>query len=184
MAIAGYTRVCGKSTTGNLKFWVSEVTNVTSIAITGNEISTFTASASIFHRTQAALDTLARSEKAEGGKQGYKFTHEIKASFPKPSTLLKTYIEALENASPCGIAVVILDGNGQAWLLGYNLTDKSDRGMYLTNASMDSGLMPGEDGKQDWDITLTGISSEHALPFNSTINATIVSEAATWLSTT
>jgi hypothetical protein len=181
MAIAAYTRVCAKNVTGNLRLYLSEVTNITSIVVTANEIATFTAGATSFKKTEGTLDTLTRTEKAEGGKAGYKFTHEIKMGFAKPSTALKTQIESLEAASPCGIAAVILDGNGQAWLVGYNQTDLKDRGLAVVDASLDTGMAPGEDGKQGFDVTLRCISSEHALPFNSVINATIVGASAAWL---
>ena len=181
MAIAAYARVCAKNVTGNTRVWLSEIANITSIVVTANEIATFTASAGVFKSTQGTLDGLVRTEKAEGGKTGYKFNHEIKINFVKPSTALKSMIEALETASPCGVAAVVLDSNGQAWLIGYNMTDLKDRAMSVTTAAFDSGGAPGEDGKQSWDVTLTCVNSEHALPFNATITATIVGASATWL---
>lgn len=183
MAIAAYSRICAKNVSGNLKFWIAEIANITSITVTSGEISAVSATA-YFKRTQATLEKLGRTEKVEGGKNGYKYTHEVTASFAKPSKNLKTFLDSLDAASPCGMAVIMLDANGQAWLIGYNQTDLKDRGMALISSTLDSGMAPGEDGKQQVDIVMQCLSTERALPFDATQNALIIAETATYLSTT
>ena len=182
MAIAAFARVCAKNVTGNLKVWIAETANMTTVTITSNEISAV-GGTGIFHRVQPTLDNLQRTEKVEGGAQGHKFTHELKMSFAKPSKNLKLFIESLIAATPCGMTAIILDGNGQAWMIGYNATDLKDRGLKLVDTGLDTGLAPGEDGKGQFDVTLRTLCSEMALPFDATQTAAIAGESATYLTT-
>lgn len=182
MAVAGFTRVCAKNVTGNNKFWVAEMANITTITLTAGAVSAVGGTGN-FHRLQADLDKLSRTENGEGGSSGYKFTHVIKAQFSKPTLALKTLIDSLEAASPCGLAVIMLDANGQAWLIGYNATDLKDRGLRLTKSALDTGMAPGENDKQGWDLEFSCVNSEHALPFDATLSGTILAESATFLTT-
>lgn len=181
MAIAAWARVCAKNVAGNLKMWIAEPANVTVVTITSGEVSAITGTAA-FHRVQADLDQLEREETVEGGPSGFKFTHGLKAKFAKPSKALKTFIESVEAATPCGMLIIVLDGNGQAWLMGYNATDAKDRGMKLIKGALKSGKAPGDGDSQAWDLEFQSLMSEHCLPFDATNNGTITGETATYLS--
>jgi hypothetical protein len=75
----------------------------------------------------------------------------------------------------------VLDGNAQAWLMGYNATDAKDRGMKLVKGDLKSGKAPGDGDSQGWDLEFQSLMSEHCLPFDSTLSGTILSEAAAFL---
>jgi hypothetical protein len=188
MSIAAYARVCAKNISGNQKIWLADTLAFTTITITSNAISTLTA-ASAFHRVQPDIDALERLEKTEIQSYGAssKTTHTINMQFSNlagaTAGTLKTFRESLETASPCGMMAIVLDGNKQGWLIGYNPTDLFTRPLRVKSEDAKSGKAPGEAAGNVM-IVLECMASERALPFDATNSGTISTEAASFLTNT
>lgn len=183
-ALAVYAQPCSKTAGGNNLLAITEVSNITGITVTTGEVSAITLGTGLtFKKIAVEQDTLQRTHAGVGSKNNIGYTHQIKYSLSNPDVDLETHANALADASPCGIAAIVLDGNNQAWLVGYNDEDYGNRPLRLLNDDFDSGLEPIGDGVQNNDFTLQCISRMRALPLDSTLSEAIAdgtSALITW----
>ena len=180
MAIEKYAKTCAKNVSGNSLVCIAEVASITAVTVTTGEISAITGTTP-FKEVDADIDTILREQEGEGIGNGanIKYTHRITMKFSKLSTGLNTLRDSLADASPCGMAVITLDGNGQAWLTGYSEADGLNRGLMLKGDSDKSGAAPADEDGSLADIILERDSGYLDFPFDSTLNALIVAGTST-----
>ena len=180
--LAAYTKTCAKNVGGITAVYVTEIANLDTVTVTSGEISTLTMDAAkTFQEVQADLDSVKHTEEGTGTQSNIFYDHKIEMRFMKPSTALNTLRDALADASACGIATIVTDGNGTSWLVGWNETDGDNRPLYLATDSKDSGAEPNEDNSQAVSIVLEGKSGYLSLPFDSVNNGTISGGTATFI---
>ena len=182
MAIAVYTKACEKNTGGNARVFFTEAANVSSVTVTSGEVSAITmATGTTFHEVQAEIDTVIRTETAAGRRTNISYTHRVEMKFGKPQTALNTLSDSLTDASACGIIAIVQDGNGNCWLVGYNETDTTNRGLYVVQDDTQSGALPSDEEGNVVTIALETISGYKDLPFDATQKAAIIGDTATYI---
>lgn len=183
MAIAAYTKACTKNVGGNSAVYLTEAANITTVTVTSGEISAAITMGSglTFHEVEADLDNVVHTQEGVGTQTNISYTHRVEMVFSKPSTALNTLRDSLADASPCGVVAIVSDGNGISWLVGYNVTDGTNRALYLATDSLNSGAAPADDGGQAITVALEGQSGYLSLPFDATIGATITGGSAAFI---
>jgi len=189
MALDAYVKECAKNVAGNFnKVYITEAVNLTGVTGT-TEITAVTMSgATKFHLYQAEIDSVQMKVEANSG-QNYFTTQTLIMKFAKRSALLTTAIENLINNIPCGLCAIRVDGNGIAWLIGFDAAavDKTSRPINKIKISYDSGSKPSDDGMNAVTVELSRESEYDEIPFNtalSTAIATTDTGTATFISIT
>lgn len=181
MAIAVYVKICSKNTPGNTTIAFTELDNITSITIVSEEVTVVTMSGlTKFHQFDADIDSVKMTLEGSGGSSYFQ-TNKLEARFSKLTAGLITAKQSLVDAVTCGALAVVLDGNGQAWLLGWNTVDLGRRPLNKITSNFDSGMKPSDENANAYTITLESESGYDPLPFEATPNATIVAGTATWI---
>lgn len=182
MAIATYTKACEKNTGGNARVFIAEAPNVTAVTVTAGEVTAITmATGTFFEESQAEIDTVIRTEVAEGRRRNISYTHRVEMQFSKPSVDLSTFRDSLAAASPCGMCAIVQDSNGTSWLVGWNETDTANRGLFLVQDDTNSGALPSDEDGNVVTIAIETVSGYLDLPFDSTENAAIIGDTATYI---
>ena len=183
MAIAVYTKACTKNTGGNSRVFYTEAANVSSVTVTAGEVAAAItmASGKTFHEVQAEIDTVIRTEVAAGRRTNISYTHRIEMKFGKPQTALNILSDALTDASACGLIAIVQDGNGNCWLVGYNETDTTNRGLYVVQDDTNSGAAPSDEEGNVVTIALETSSGFKDIPFDTSIKATIIGDSAAFI---
>lgn len=181
MAIAKYSKTCGKNVPGNSRLFFVEAGNISSITVTSNEISAVTMSNTTkFREFGADIDSIKFT--IEGtGSASYSEVQKLEAKFSKKTTALITAKNSLLDAVACGVAIIRVDNNGSAWLSGYTVKDKNRRAYNKITTNFDTGAKPSDEGTAAYTITLEAEGFDDELPFDPTFNAVIVGGAATFI---
>jgi hypothetical protein len=180
MAIAVYTKACTKNVGGNTFIAVAEVASMTSFTVTAGEITAVTPNGvNRFHKADATIDTIVRTEEGAGNGNNIAYTHRIEIKTTKPSVALNTWRSSLADASPCGILAITADGNGTCWLTGYSIAEGFKRPLRLVSDSFTSGATPGDEAGQTVTIGLECVTGYVDIPFNSALSASIIAGTAT-----
>lgn len=185
-AIAVYTKVCSKNVAGCTAIYWCEIANITSFTVTANEISAVTpATGKKFLKAGGNIDTIKRIQEGVGtpGGANMSYKHRVEVTFTKPSTALNILLNAVADASPCGMYAIVTDGNGTSWLVGYNVTDGNKRPLRLVQDNMDSGFSPAEDANKHI-VAIETVSGYVCLPFDATQNTAISGGTATYITYT
>ena len=72
-------------------------------------------------------------------------------------------------------------GHGNCWLVGYNETDTTNRGLYVVQDDTQSGALPSDEEGNVVTIALETISGYKDLPFDATQKAAIIGDTATYI---
>ena len=181
MAIAKYSKTCGKNVPGNSRLFFTEAANIGSITVTSNEISAITMSDTTkFREFGADIDSIKFT--IEGtGSASYSEVQKLEAKFSKKTTALITAKNSLLDAVACGVAIIRVDNNGNAWLSGYTVKDKNRRAYNKITTNFDTGAKPSEEGTAAYTITLEAEGFDDELPFDTTLNTAIVGGTATFI---
>ena len=181
MAIAKYSKTCGKNVPGNSRLFFVEAGNISSITVTSNEISAVTMSNTTkFREFGADIDSIKFT--IEGtGSASYSEVQKLEAKFSKKTTALITAKNSLLDAVACGVAIIRVDNNGSAWLSGYTVKDKNRRAYNKITTNFDTGAKPSDEGTAAYTITLEAEGFDDELPFDPTFNAVIVGGIATFI---
>ena len=181
MAIAKYSKTCGKNVPGNSRLFFVEAGNISSITVTSNEISAVTMSDTAkFREFGADIDSIKFT--IEGtGSASYSEVQKLEAKFSKKTTALITAKNSLLDAVACGVAIIRVDNNGSAWLSGYTVKDKNRRAYNKITTNFDTGAKPSDEGTAAYTITLEAEGFDDELPFDPTFNAVIVGGTATFI---
>ena len=184
MAIAKYSKTCGKNVPGNSRLFFVEAGNISSITVTSNnEISAVTMSGTDttkFREFGADIDSIKFT--IEGtGSASYSEVQKLEAKFSKKTTALITAKNSLLDAVACGVAIIRVDNNGSAWLSGYTVKDKNRRAYNKITTNFDTGAKPSDEGTAAYTITLEAEGFDDELPFDTTLNSAIVGGTATFI---
>lgn len=181
MAIAKYSKTCGKNVPGNSRLFFVEAANISSITVTSNEISAVTMSDTAkFREFGADIDSIKFT--IEGtGSASYSEVQKLEAKFSKKTTALITAKNSLLDAVACGVAIIRVDNNGSAWLSGYTFKDKNRRAYNKITTNFDTGAKPSDEGTAAYTITLEAEGFDDELPFDTTLNSAIVGGTATFI---
>ena len=168
-SLANYTKVCSKNVPGNSTLWLIEADSVSSATVVTDEITVLAlTSGSTFKVFDIDQDTLVRTEEGTGTGHNISYVHGIEFAFSKPSAAMRTAINAIADASPCGMVAIVKDGNGVYWVVGWNQTDLNERGLKLVQDSTTSGSAPDDAEGSKTMIRLETKSGYKALPVKST----------------
>ena len=181
MAIAKYSKTCGKNVPGNSRLFFVEAANISSITVTSNEISAVTMSDTAkFREFGADIDSIKFT--IEGtGSASYSEVQKLEAKFSKKTTALITAKNSLLDAVACGVAIIRVDNNGSAWLSGYTVKDKNRRAYNKITTNFDTGAKPSDEGTAAYTITLEAEGFDDELAFDTTLNSAIVGGTATFI---
>lgn len=165
MAIANYTKVCSKNVPGASLLWITESDNISSVTVVSDEVTVVTMNgATTFKVFDVDQDTLVRMEEGTGTGHNISYVHSIEAAFSKPSAAMRTALNSLADASPCGMIALVKDGNGTHWLVGYNEIDLGERGLKLVQDNVTTGSAPDDAEGSKATIRLETKSGYKALP--------------------
>ena len=163
-----------------MHLFLTEAANVYNVVVTAGEVSDIVMVAELtFKEIQADQNGLVRQVKELGKEAGKEFyEHFVNFVCGKASVELNILADSLSEASPCGIIAIVMDSNGQGWLIGWNETNKGTRPLYLNTDNFTSGkdLTEVEGGKKTFDLKTT--SAYLDLPTNSNINQYILDSLA------
>ena len=184
MAIAKYSKTCGKNVPGNSRLFFTEAANISSITATSNEISAITMNGTPtqvkFQEFGADIDSIKFT--IEGtGSASYSEVQKLEAKFSKKTTALITAKNSLLDAVACGVAIIRVDNNGKAWLSGYTVNDKNRRAYNKITTNFDTGAKPSDEGTAAYTITLEAEGFDDELAFDTTLNASIIGKTATFI---
>jgi len=181
MAIAKYSKTCGKNVPGNSRLFFTEAANIGSITVTSNDISAITMSGTTkFGEFGADIDSIKFT--IEGtGSASYSEVQKLEAKFSKKTTALITAKNSLLDAVACGVAIIRVDNNGSAWLSGYTVKDKNRRAYNKITTNFDTGAKPSDEGTAAYTITLEAEGFDDELPFDTNLNASIIGVTATFI---
>ena len=181
MAIAKYSKTCGKNVPGNSRLFFVEAGNISSITVTSNAISAITMSNTTkFSEFGADIDSIKFT--IEGtGSASYSEVQKLEAKFSKKTTALITAKNSLLDAVACGVAIIRVDNNGSAWLSGYTAKDKNRRAYNKITTNFDTGAKPSDEGTAAYTITLEAEGFDDELAFDTTSNAAIVGGTAAFI---
>jgi hypothetical protein len=177
-ALAVFTQTCAKNTAGCSRIWIAEKSAATAFTVQSGEITAVTGTTP-FKRVDAIQDSISWEEKVERvGLNNHKVTNTIEFDVMPPAVATSTFLQALIDASPCGLFAIIVDGNGKCWCVGHNLTDVRNRPLLLNSPDMKTGKNLSEAEGNTVRIQLGNECSGKALPFDSTLTTAILAAAA------
>ena len=181
MAIAKYSKTCGKNVPGNSRLFFVEAGNISSITVKSNEISAVIMSdPTKFREFGADIDSIKFT--IEGtGSASYSEVQKLEAKFSKKTTALITAKNSLLDAVACGVAIIRVDNNGNAWLSGYTVKDKNRRAYNKVTTNFDTGAKPSDEGTAAYTITLEAEGFDDELAFGTTLNTAIVGGTAPFI---
>lgn len=174
MALAIFTRTCAKNVAGASKVFIAENSVITAITVATGEVSAITGTTP-FMRVDADQDSINWDQKVEKvGNNNVKVTNTIDFKISGPSKDSNTFVQALLDGSPCGLFFIVIDGNGKCWLVGYNLVDLKNRPLRINSIDHKTGTSPSDAEGQVIAIQIGHEAGGIALPFNTSMTATIV----------
>jgi hypothetical protein len=173
MALAGYSRACAAKSGGIRRMWITETANVTSFSTSGDTYDAVVMNGSaVFYKYEFEQDSAELKEAISFENGSKKVQHDLEVKLDYMLTASRLEIEALADASHCGLIAVVEDMNGQAWVLGYSEAMLKDRPLRMTNAD-------GTTGKALTDLNgdvlkFQSIDTQRARVFTGTVPETIV----------
>lgn len=185
MALSLYTKTCGKNTPGNYnKVFLANPGDITDLTLTTNAISALTVASPLFQAVQAEIDTVNFKVEGTGG-QNYFTKQTLTMKFAKKTAALMAFLTNLTNAVSCGVIAIRVDGNGTAWLSGYDtaitaeVADPIARPYNQIKVTYDSGTKPSDAEGNMVTVELTRESEWDETPFDATLSAALVGGTAT-----
>lgn len=168
-----FARTCAKNVAGTQAIWIAEKSVVTAITVTSGEISAITGTTP-FMRVDADQDKMNWEQTDEKvGANNVKFSNLVEFAISKLNKEMNTFVQALIDASPCGLYAIVKDGNGQNWLVGYDATSLTTRPLRYNNGKQKTGKLIGEEDGSTKVIQLTNECMGLAIPFDTTLNGAI-----------
>ncbi len=178
MAFSHYLRHCGKNQPGvRPEFYMIEREHIASVTETAGEITAAIGMVSTakFHKVQANLDSVQFTQTGEFSSSGA-YEQELVCKFSKPRLALNTLIDEIKIGLACGLVAIYVDNNAQAWLFGASTGTKDGLTRPINRATieLDTGTLPTDEDGQNFTVTFKRMSSHDPVPFDSTVNDTIV----------
>ncbi len=191
MAFTSFLKTCVRNTPGNqFQVYMCPVASITSITLTSNEVSAITMNgAALFQRVQGHLDKV-RMARVANATNNFNETHTLTMRFNKFTAALSGWFygtDGIVNQVVCGMVVIRVDGNGQAWISGISpaAVEGALRPYQKATINFDSGEAPTEEDAAQPELVLERNGAAPEYPCDSTITAAIVggtSAAINWAS--
>lgn len=175
MALSLYTKTCAKNTAGNYnKVFLANATDITALTY-GTDITALTVTTPYFGAVHAEIDSVNFKVEGTGG-QNYFTKQTLTMKFAKKTTALMTFLNNLTTAVACGIVAIRVDGNGLAWLSGYDVAgvDKIARPYNMVKVTYDSGIKPSDQEGNFVTVELTRESEYDEAPFSALLSGDIL----------
>jgi len=188
--ISEYLKSCAKNVPGNkATVYIQQVRYADSLTVsgTGGKITALTVASAdplgatgFFVKVQADLDGVKFTNEG-AGKTSYRETQALELMFAKKSPKLVDLKSELADSVPCGVMAIRIDGNGQAWLSGWNeaTKDGKERPYNELASNFDSGASPADEDGNKLTLTLTRNAGYDELPFDAILNASILKGTGT-----
>ena len=172
MAISNYIKLCSLNEPGNSHLFLTEVTNIGEVLISGGEVTSMSmVGGKSFYQIQADMDSIIRRE--IGGEEIAKaWDHSVIFTAEKGRIALNDLTNQLKSASICGMAAIVIDNNSQCWLIGWNSIVEYVRGLYLNSYNYNSLASTFEQPKAEYNLITK--SEFIDLPFNDAANSYII----------
>jgi hypothetical protein len=184
MALANYLPTTCKVIPGNRnKIYIAPASAVTAMAETSGEISTFTATADAFKIVKADFDSVISTFEGTFKTSGA-YTHNLACrlanAVPKD---LNALVDELTALVACGVALIWIDGGGNALFAGVSIATKEgdSRPFNQLASSFNSGGALTDADTQADTLTFTRVSAVRPIPFDATIKGTITGGTATFI---
>lgn len=188
MALGAYLRTCAKHTPGNQSLILFEANDVDTLTIAASAVTDLTLSGTNkAYYAEFDIDGLKRIEEGVTTKGGlFYVTQKVEFKLSKASVSLYDFVKGLADQSPCGIGAIVVDSNGNSWLMGTALdsaTSGEVKGLYLSSSNFDSGMAINEDDMDMFTITLERVIKNYSIPISGTIQSATSGEITTTIIT-
>jgi hypothetical protein len=171
--LAGYVRVCQAKSGGIRKLYLTEKANVLGFTLTGEIYDAVTMNGTaVFYLYEFEQDTAEYKVATAFENGSKKVTHDIEVKLDYLLTASRTEIEAIADASHCGLVAIIEDMNGQAWVVGYSEAMLLDRPLRLLTAEGTTGK--GLTDSNGDILKFQSIDTQRARAFTGTVPVTAV----------
>jgi hypothetical protein len=185
--ISEYLKTCAKNVPGNkATVYINAIRRADSLTVTDGEVTALdviaTGATGKFVKVQADLDGV-RFTNEGSGKNNYRETQALEMMLSRKTKNLVALKDDIANSLPCGLVVIRVDANGQAWLSGWNEEGKDgkDRPYNEMETNFDSGQSPADEDTARLTLTLRRNAGYDELPFNSTLNTHILKGTAAFI---
>jgi len=183
MAIANYTKTCGKNTPGNRKqFFIAPSGAITVLTEASELITVLTAPSGTFKKVRADIDTVQVTSDGtfttSGGMQ-----QNLIAKFSMPSTELNVWLDSVIAQINCGIDIIHIDANGKVWLSGITSFAKEGktRPWNSFQEQLDSGLLMTDEGMQAVTCTFGRLSAYDFTELNPALSDAVKAGTSTFI---
>jgi hypothetical protein len=185
MALGIFTQVCAKNVSGASVIYISDKTLATGFTISTTPFEiTAIAGTTPFHRVDTIQDSVEWNEEgARVGLNNWAIKNTINFDIMPPNKTTNVLLQALLDGSPCGLYAIILDGNSQAWVIGVNTVDGTNRPLRLGKQSHKTGKGLQVAEGNTIQISLDNECSGLALPLDATLTAMVVAGTGSILKT-
>jgi phosphohistidine swiveling domain-containing protein len=169
MALSGYTKTCGKSTSGVKTLHLTEKVNVTSFTKGADrDYTAVTMNASaVFKKYEFDQDQCEFKESATMANGAWVVTQTIEFHLDKMSKATATEIEELADAGFCGMIGIVTNSLNTKFVVGYNEEQTKERPINMVTAEGTTGKALSDASGET--ITLTCTTTEKAYTFSGTI---------------
>lgn len=172
MALAGYTKTCGKGSSGLKTLHYTEKVNVTSFTKGADRDYTAATmvSGKVFKKVEFDQDSAEFKEDIAISNGVAVVTQSIELHLDKMNKTTATEIMELVNAINCGVIAIPTNTRGTMHVIGYNEEQGLDRPINgITVAGTSGKALADASGET---ITLTCTTTEKAYTFSGTIPTT------------
>jgi len=143
MALTGYTKVCGRRSSGVKNLHLAEMPNITSFTL-GEGVNSYATATMVsekyFWAYQFDQDTCELKESSTVNDTGiYMCSQEIEFHLDKMSLTERDAVQEIINASACGLCAIVEDNNGIKWVVGYDEDQLKTRPLTLKTAEATTG---------------------------------------------
>ena len=169
MALAGYTKTCGKSTSGVNTLHLTEKANVTSFTKgSDRDYTAVTMNASaVFKKYEFDQDSCEFKESVAISNGVAVVTQTIEFHLDKMSKAAATELDALLDAVFCGVIAIVKDTKGTMFVIGYSEEQLKERSIMMMGSEGTTGKALGDASGET--VTLTCTTTEKAFTFSGTI---------------
>lgn len=174
MAIAKFYRCHSRNVAGNQYLFLANAENIDTITVTSGEVSSVSmVGANKFMQVKADPYSINRKQTGQRSNKSHTYyQHDLDFKCSYADVTLNDLIDDIDDAQPCGLVAIVMDGNGKCWLVGYNEDDEGKRPIYLEQNEFVSGEKPDDNGGNHA-FTLSGANSGKDLPLSSDLTSYI-----------
>ncbi len=173
MALTGYSKSCGKKSSGVRSLYLNESKNVTAHTLDvadGRKYTAVTyAAGKSFKKYDFDQDQCEFKETATMENGSFMNTAEIIFRLGKMDPVVSKAIMEMVDASYCGMEGVVIDNSGNQWYVGYNEDQKGERPLRFGGSEGTTGKALNDESGDT--VTLTCVTTEKAYTYTGTVTA-------------